>query len=166
MEPPSPYSVAILNQSGRRSPIQALRRAAEATLAHHDMPVGSVTVLLTTSEHQQELNRTYRGYDEDTDVLTFPSTPIPGHHGPTLLGDISISIPFAMRQAETRGLSLTTELVHLTIHGVLHLAGYDDETEPDRRAMQAAMAEMAQRLDIPIDPEWESVLFAVVEVAP
>ena len=92
-----------------------------------------------------ELNREYRGKDQPTDVLSFPQERERG-----LLGDVIISVPTALRQAEAREQSLMVETEWLFLHGLLHLLGYDDETEEgaadmDRRAraVQTHLAEVA-----------------------
>ncbi|MFX8316485.1 rRNA maturation RNase YbeY, partial [Acinetobacter baumannii] len=75
------------------------------------------------------MNSEFRGIDQPTDVLTFPADQsVVG----APLGDIAIGVGYATRQARARGVSLTQELCYLAIHGALHLAGFDDETEQDR----------------------------------
>lgn len=86
------------------------------------------------------LNREYREIDGITDVLSFPNfeldkpakfgNPFEDEQG-VYLGDIAICVPFAHKQAERIGQSLEAELKFLTAHGVLHLLGYDHETEED-----------------------------------
>ena len=77
---------------------------------------------------------------------------------PFPLGDIAISIPYAQRQALLRGVSLADELTALIVHGVLHLVGYDDETEADKLRMQQRMNEVGEMIGTPIDAFWTSVL--------
>lgn len=114
----------------------------------------SVNVMLMGSQQVRELNRKFRGVDADTDVLTFPS----GQAFPFPLGDIAISLPYATLQAALRGVSTENELVALIVHGVLHLVGYDDETEEDRLNMQIRMNEIGETIGTPIDAHWTSVL--------
>ena len=71
----------------------------------------------------RRLNRDYRGIDSPTDVLSF------SYGDPRELGDVVISTATAARQAESLGLPIDVELQHLIIHGTLHLAGYDHETD-------------------------------------
>jgi probable rRNA maturation factor len=82
----------------------------------------------------RELNREYRGQDGPTDVLSFAQEPVPG--GPDLLGDVVISVETAERQAREQGHSLAREVEWLFCHGVLHLLGYDDETEEGLEQMR------------------------------
>lgn len=90
------------------------------------------------------MNRAYRGYDRPTDVLSFalqdqiPDAPrmpaLPGQ--PVLLGDVIISVDTAERQANALGITLESELALLTVHGILHLLGYEDETEAGAARMR------------------------------
>jgi probable rRNA maturation factor len=94
---------------------------------------GQVTVLLTTDTEMRRLNRHFRGKDKPTDVLSFPAG---GPVAAEVAGDLAISVPTARRQAAERGHVLRTEIKVLILHGLLHLAGYDHETdkgEMDRR---------------------------------
>ena len=98
-----------------------------------------ISVVLTDDEHIQELNRVYRGSDRPTDVLAFSQ--IEGEQAKAqaervALGDVVISVDTAERQAAEQGHALENELDLLIIHGVLHLLGYDDETEADAAEMR------------------------------
>jgi len=89
----------------------------------------------------QELNKQYRGIDQVTDVLSFSFTEPEAWQRdgdvPTALGDIIICTEVAREQAETYGHSLERELGFLTVHGLLHLAGYDHmESEEEGRMRQ------------------------------
>jgi probable rRNA maturation factor len=104
----------------RRELARFLRRAAAA--AGLD---GEVGVLLTGDEAIRSLNRKYRRQDKATDVLSFPA----GDTTDTLVGDLVISLETALRQAQERGHTLEMEIQVLLLHGLLHLAGYDHETD-------------------------------------
>ena len=86
------------------------------------------------------LNRMYRGKDRPTDVLSFSQLEgeefISGGEDTKTLGDVVISVETAERQAAERAHSLEDELDVLLVHGVLHLLGYDDETEPEAAEMR------------------------------
>src|SRR5204863_7358764 len=87
---------------------------------------GLVTVLLTSDTAIRRLNRQFRGKNKATDVLSFPASA----PGPLKIAvDLAISIPTALRQAGERVHSLTLEIKVLMLHGLLHLAGYDHETD-------------------------------------
>jgi len=84
----------------------------------------SVTIAFVSDRRIRELNKQFRSIDKATDVLSFPADDEPGN-----LGDIAISIETAARQAKENGLSLNGELAQLLLHGLLHLSGYDHETD-------------------------------------
>jgi probable rRNA maturation factor len=93
---------------------------------------GSVSVLLTGDEEIRRLNREFRGKDKPTDVLSFPA----GENGSRtrLAGDLAISVETAAREAGRLGHALALELKVLLLHGILHLAGYDHETDAGEMA--------------------------------
>lgn len=85
----------------------------------------SVTVAFVSDNKIQELNRRFRGIDRATDVLSFPAD------GPDdlNLGDIAVSVETAAAQAKENGLHFDDEIAQLILHGLLHLSGYDHETD-------------------------------------
>jgi probable rRNA maturation factor len=89
----------------------------------------TLALALVSERRMRELNREFRGHNGTTDVLSFPGGDEPDPDGSTHVGDIVISVPTAARQAELRGHSLDRELMVLTLHGYLHLLGYDHETD-------------------------------------
>lgn len=119
-------------------------------LTHVGRPTAALTLVVTTDEAVQELNRTYRGVDAPTDVLSFaaqesaPSAPELAELPPELvaelagyLGDVIIAYPYAERQALHYQNSVAAELRLLAVHGVLHLLGYDHATPEEEAAMWA-----------------------------
>ena len=88
---------------------------------------GSVSVLLTGDAEIRRLNRDFRHKDKATDVLSFPAGE--DHGRSRTAGDLAVSVETAAREAALRGHPLDTELRILLLHGVLHLAGYDHETD-------------------------------------
>ncbi|MGA1984168.1 MAG: rRNA maturation RNase YbeY [Acidobacteriaceae bacterium] len=111
---------------------------------------GEVYVLLADDATLRRLNRTFRGKDKATDVLSFPAGPTTVFFGepkgPGLAGDLAISLEAAARQAERFGHSLGEEVRVLLLHGVLHLAGFDHET--DAGEMAALEAELREKLGL------------------
>jgi len=93
---------------------------------------GRVSVLLTSDEQMQRLNRVFRRKDKATDVLSFPAFQLNGNK--KLAGDLAISVEMAAREAAQRGHPLNVELKVLLLHGVLHLAGWDHETDSGQMA--------------------------------
>jgi probable rRNA maturation factor len=112
---------------------------------------GEVHVLLADDATLRRLNRTFRGKDKATDVLSFPAGPTTVFFGepgaPELAGDLAISLETAAQQAQRFGHSLRDEVRVLLLHGVLHLAGFDHET--DTGEMAAREAELRERLGLP-----------------
>ncbi len=87
------------------------------------------SVAFISDRRMQELNKFFRGKNSPTDVLSFPHEPDefdPENHS---LGDIVISVEQAQRQAVENGLTLQNEIKQLILHGLLHLCGYDHETD-------------------------------------
>ena len=82
----------------------------------------SATIAFVSDKKIRELNRQFRGIDKATDVLSFPSD------GPDL-GDIAVSVDTAAAQAKENGLKFDEEIAQLILHGLLHLSGYDHETD-------------------------------------
>lgn len=105
---------------------------------------GHVSVLLTDDIHMQTLNKQFRGIDKPTNVLSFPS----GQSAPALLGDIALGYETCAREAQAGGLSLADHTSHLIVHGLLHLIGYDHETDEDADQMEALEIDILARLGV------------------
>lgn len=88
---------------------------------------GELSITFVDDDKMSELNERYTGRSDSTDVLSFP------FDVPLLLGDIYISLTEANRQKEV---GILSELKLLTVHGILHLAGYNDSTEEERNEMR------------------------------
>ena len=95
---------------------------ATKALAAISKSESSATIAFVSDKKIRELNRQFRGIDKATDVLSFPSD------GPEL-GDIAVSVDTAAVQAKENGLKLDEEIAQLILHGLLHLSGYDHETD-------------------------------------
>ena len=100
-----------------------------------------VTIRIVDEAEGRALNSTYRGKDYATNVLTFPLT-----ETPHLMGDIIICAPVVMAEAAAQNKSLEAHYAHLTVHGVLHLHGYDHETEPQAELMESLEITILQKL--------------------
>jgi probable rRNA maturation factor len=107
---------------------------------------GEVHVLLADDKTLRRLNRQFRGKDEATDVLSFPAAQVGAGSGAGVAGDLAISLETAARQAEQYGHSLRDEVRVLLLHGVLHVAGFDHET--DRGEMATREAELRRELGL------------------
>ena len=100
-----------------------------------------VTIRIVDEEEGRILNSTYRGKDYPTNVLTFPLT-----EEPHLMGDIIICAPVVEAEARAQNKTLEAHYAHLTVHGVLHLHGYDHETEPQAELMEAIEIQIITKL--------------------
>lgn len=114
-----------------------------------------VSVTLVDDAEIRRLNRTYRGVDSSTDVLSFalqekvPEEPeIKGGEGGLLLGDIFISLETAERQATAYGHSLEREMGFLAVHGFLHLLGYDHDNQEAEEIMVRRQEEILSRVGL------------------
>ncbi len=130
-----------------------IRRAAEKIGALYDLKNAEVSITLTDDTHIKALNFTYRGIDRPTDVLSFAlnesSEPlIKGDAFINILGDIVLSVERAKAQAADFGHSLKRELVFLTVHGMLHLLGYDHTEEAARLEMENEQRQVMASLGI------------------
>ncbi|EKN64245.1 rRNA maturation RNase YbeY [Schinkia azotoformans] len=108
-----------------------------------------LSVTFVNNEEIQEINRTYRMKDQPTDVISFAmeemgegEIAITGENLPTILGDIIISIPRTIEQANEYNHSFMRELGFLSIHGFLHLLGYDHMEKEDEQIMFAKQKEL------------------------
>ena len=124
----------------RRRPLSVLARR---TLDSEGVvPPAEVSVVITDDAQVHELNRSYRGVDAPTDVLSFGLGDDDGDFvsppgSARQLGEVIISYPTASRQAEQARHGIDEELAHLLVHGLLHLLGYDHESPKEARAMRA-----------------------------
>lgn len=104
-----------------------------------------VSVWITDEEELHTLNRTYRNVDASTDVLSFGAEPeqdaalpfVSAPDQPRYLGDLAVSFPHVMRQADEYGHSRQRELSYLVTHGLLHLLGYDHEQPEQAQVMRS-----------------------------
>jgi probable rRNA maturation factor len=104
---------------------------------------GQVNVLVTSNHELHELNRRFRGKDKPTDVLSFPSAA----DGARFSGDIAISADIARASANQLGHAPAQEIKILVLHGLLHLAGYDHET--DNGTMARKEVRLRRELKLP-----------------
>jgi probable rRNA maturation factor len=111
-----------------------------------DLSGRTASVALVSDRRMKELNSFFRGKEQTTDVLSFPHEPDQFDPDRSNLGDIVISAEQAARQAEENGLSLENEIKQLILHGLLHLCGYDHET--DKGEMNALELELRDKLGI------------------
>lgn len=136
-----PGDIALLFRTSRRIRKSELRQFL-ADLSRHVTRGRAISCLVTGDAEIRRLNRRFRGKDSATDVLSFPSGDRNG-----FAGDLGISIDRAQAQAALLGHSLEDELRILMLHGALHLAGFDHET--DSGGMARAEVRWRKRFGLP-----------------
>ena len=150
-------AIEVVNRQ-RLARIDALRvaRLVDTTLGALGRADANLTVAFVRDRVIRDLNRKFRGNDRVTDVLSFPAEDDLGHASDVsfigrgvseFLGDIVVSTDTARKQAEDAGHSFEREVNELVIHGVLHLCGYDHET--DRGQMNQLELKLRRKL---LDP--------------
>lgn len=139
-------SIEIANESGTEVDTDSALAVARYTLEEMGVnPLAELSILLVDIDYMTELNHRWMGEDGPTDVLAFPMDEGSVDHGPgetatgepALLGDIVLCPEVAAKQAAAAGHSTADELHLLTVHGVLHLLGYDHAEPEEEREMFA-----------------------------
>jgi probable rRNA maturation factor len=120
---------------------ELLNQVVEHIIEAEGVTADEVSILITNDAEIQGLNVEYRNIDAPTDVLSFPMDE-------EYLGDIVISMDKVLEQAEEYGHSPKREIAFLTVHGMLHLLGYDHIEEEDRMRMRAREDELLNELGI------------------
>lgn len=136
-------SVAVRKKGGKAEGVTSreIKARAERMLAALDLQGAELSILLTDDRTIWRLNREFRGKDRPTDVLAFAlleGEQLAAEGDAQMLGDVVISLDTAARQADERGWAPLDEATHLLAHGLLHLVGYDHETDREEREMNAA----------------------------
>src|SRR5205809_5361314 len=148
------------------------RRAAELALARGTTALGlawqgavELGITLADDASQRQLNRDYRGRDKPTNVLAFPvwehGTRLPSG-APVLLGDIVLALETVAQEAADQEKPIGDHLVHLTVHGVLHLLGYDHLTQVEAATMESLETSILAALGVP-DPYRDTI--SLIELA-
>jgi probable rRNA maturation factor len=151
-----PFEVAVPHQAGDWPDILPeapglVERAALAALMAAEAPrPASLAVALSDDAQVRRLNAEYRGRDKPTNVLSFPDGDT-DPEGTTALGDVVLALETLQREAAEQGKPLADHLAHLTVHGVLHLLGWDHETDPEAEAMEEMERRVLAGLAVP-DP--------------
>jgi len=144
-------SIEIANESGTEVDTDAVLAVARHALDEMGVnPLAELSILLVDVAYMTELNHRWMGGDGVTDVLAFPMEEGSVDHGPSevvggepaLLGDVVLCPDVAATQAPAAGHSTADELHLLTVHGVLHLLGYDHAEPDEEREMFALQAKL------------------------
>lgn len=127
-----------------------LRQWCELALRQRTAP-SELTIRIVDEEEGRELNRTWRGKDYATNVLSFPAEVPDGLLDIPLLGDLVICAQVVAREAAEQDKSADAHWAHLTIHGCLHLLGYDHIEDAEAEEMEALERQLLAELGYP-DP--------------
>lgn len=133
--------------------VDTVRKAAYKVGELYGLDNAEVSITFTDNEHIHEINREYRKVDRPTDVISFAlnegdEPEIEGGAPVNVLGDIIISVEKAVEQAKDYGHSVEREVAFLTVHGMLHLLGYDHMEEEDRKEMRQEEDFVMEKLGI------------------
>jgi probable rRNA maturation factor len=132
-----------------------IHRAIVAAVEIVDADVGDaeIAVMLTDDAGIRTLNNNWRGIDKPTNVLSFPALqptgPRSDDDAPRMLGDIAIAYETMRREADEEQKPFDQHLSHLTVHGFLHLIGYDHETDDEAEEMETLETQILGHLGIP-----------------
>ena len=154
---PSPAGVVLMHGAWRDLPgaLPAVHAAVNAAIAFAPaLAESEIAIALSSDAAVRELNARFRGQDKPTNVLSFPaaqSSPATLTQGADASGDIIIAYETVMREAAGEGKDALHHLTHLTVHGLLHLAGYDHDGDAAADRMEALERHILHSLAIP-DP--------------
>jgi probable rRNA maturation factor len=130
-------SIQLASQQTNLPTRKQLRKWAKAALRVDT----EVTIRITDADEARILNSQFRGKDYATNVLTFPLA-----ETPHLLGDIVICAPVVAAEANEQNKDLMAHYAHLTVHGMLHLCGFDHETEAQAELMESLEVQILAKL--------------------
>lgn len=136
--PATPSFIAWANAAFERATARRSRRNTPREL----------TIRIVGAAESRALNRTWRGKDKPTNVLSFPAQDESFRHmdEPVPLGDLAICAPVVAREAREQGKSARAHWAHMVVHGVLHLLGYDHENDADANRMEGEEIRILQQL--------------------
>jgi probable rRNA maturation factor len=135
---------------------QLIRDALAAAAGEVALGHAEVCVALSNDEQVAELNGSYRGKPKPTNVLSFPAVAmLPVEGEARFLGDIVLALETLQREAGDLGVPLQHHMQHLVVHGLLHLVGYDHQTDEDAGEMESLEVQILARLGI-ADPYAEA----------
>jgi probable rRNA maturation factor len=150
--------VRVDSKNWKTAAVKAIvRRAVVQAAAMLSAPPAELAVVLTDDAKMRALNRTWRGIDAPTNVLSFPAIRSGVRHASKQnlrerhLGDIVLAYETVRREARHEHKSFADHLAHLAVHGFLHLLGYDHESDKDARKMENVERAILRQLAIP-DP--------------
>jgi probable rRNA maturation factor len=130
---------------------QTVRDAISAATSALSTADSEVSIVLTNDSAMAVLNRDWRGIDKPTNVLSFPASGYKGSENSRFLGDIVIAYETLVRECDDEHRKFLHHLAHLTVHGFLHLVGYDHATDAQAEEMEGLESKIMMRMSMP-DP--------------
>jgi probable rRNA maturation factor len=134
--------------TSKRIPTKSRLLAYAAAALEERRDAGELVIRVVDEFESQALNRQYRGIDKPTNVLSFPFE-APPHIPSSHIGDLVICAPVVEREAAEQRKPLEAHWAHMVVHGVLHLLGYDHETDEDAATMEGLEIAILGRLGFP-----------------
>jgi len=156
-EPPDRLSFTLVEEdgdwSGFGSISEAVTTAVAALASYQSVPIAAgseASVVLGSDALVRRLSRTYRGKDQPTNVLSFPFQRPPGARPEvqTELGDVVLAAETVRAEARERGIEPRHHLQHLVVHGLLHLLGYDHQTDIEAERMESLETEILATIGV------------------
>lgn len=152
-EPPIGLSIDIVHEAGDWKDFgdveAAVRAAADAVAAELELGSSEACLALSDDTHVAELNGAYRGKPKPTNVLSFPAGEPPGEVPQTRhLGDVILAAETVVREAAEQDIAPADHLRHLVVHGLLHLLGYDHQTDAEAEVMEGLEVRILASLGI------------------
>src|SRR5262245_31644137 len=130
---------------------QTVREAIDAAATVLSTDRGEVSIVLANDSVIRELNRDWRGIDKPTNVLSLPASAQTAGGDARLLGDIVIAYETLERECDDENRIFLHHLAHITVHGFLHLIGFDHQTDVQAEEMEGLESKIMMRLNLP-DP--------------
>jgi probable rRNA maturation factor len=148
-----PISIQIQSPLWEAEPAaeQTVRDAIAAAAVTLSTADDEVSILLTDDKAIRLLNREWRGIDKPTNVLSFPAAATKASVRMPMFGDIVIAYETLKRECDDEGRNFLHHLAHLTVHGFLHLVGYDHQIDTQAEEMEGIESKIMRRLQLP-DP--------------
>ncbi len=145
--------IATISEDVKNAVFEYVAEHTESEVLHAGLPI-IVNVCLSNDEHVHSLNKEFRGMDKPTNVLSFANLDFEGFateqnlYNEIELGDIIIAFETMQKEADLEGISLHHHYCHLLAHGLLHLLGFDHQTEEDAEYMEGFEVDILQSLGI------------------
>jgi probable rRNA maturation factor len=133
-------SINLLNKAG-------LSKTLQSVLDELDQGDGELTVRFVDKNEIQQLNKTYRQQDKTTNVLSFPSD-LPIEIEESILGDVVICIDVVIEEAQEQHKTFDDHLMHMAVHGTLHLLGFDHIEESEAEKMESLEVKILEKMQI------------------